>query len=101
MSTSRPQSTCPVGANVTSVSFFYTDCGLRGEPEPWLADYYFGAYRPTFNRMGGPIATVQVDRRYVLGAKSYDAESGDDPHTAPLWVLYGARLKYTCPTTCT
>jgi hypothetical protein len=112
----------PVGAQVTSVSFFYKDCGVG--LKPWFGAYYFGAYKPssgvftyllpvahhaygncaaryTFTRTGAPIATVTSDRRYVLGALAYEGAGGNVPHPDPLWLLYGARVKYTCPTTCT
>lgn len=112
----------PVGANVTSVSFYYADCG-PGSIE--LADYYFGSYKPsvgqfayalpasvgghsgacgvryTFTRSKPTIATVLPDRRYVLGAHAYLHVLGDTPTTDPDWTIFGARVRYTCPSLCT
>jgi hypothetical protein len=109
----------PVGANVTSVAFFYKDCFNDGGAH---ALYYFGSYQPsagkftyhlreaagnfgnctiryTFSRARATIATVLVDRRYVLGADVGTFTGPDNPN--PEWILYGARIRYTCPTTCT
>jgi hypothetical protein len=109
----------PVGANVTSVAFFYKDCFNSGGAH---ALYYFGSYQPSaghftyhlpeaagdfgtcttrysFARTKATIATVQVDRRYVLGA-DVGTFTGPD-NTSPDWILYGARIRYTCPITCT
>ena len=108
----------PVGANVTSVAFFYKDCFNDAGPH---ALYYFGSYQPaagtftyhlpeaagtigdctvrhTFSRAKPTIATVQADHRYVLGTDVGTFTGPDNP--SPDWMLYGARIRYTCPTTC-
>jgi hypothetical protein len=107
----------PVGANVTSVAFFYKDCFNSGGAH---AVYYFGSYQPsvgkftyhlpeaagdfgtcstryTFSRTTATVASGS--RRYVLGADVGTFTGPDNPN--PDWILYGARIRYTCPTTCT
>lgn len=110
----------PVGATVTSVSFYYRDCGRVG-PMP-NASYYFGSYAPasggyvdalppasrrygqcdhtyTFTRSKASITRVAATRRYVLGTATKSWEF-NTPTTTPQWLIVGARVKYTCPGQC-
>ena len=112
----------PIGAQITSVTFYYLDCGNTGS-EP-LANVYFGYYSPatrsftyigtsTVDKIGcdwattvlkgTPLATVASGRRYTLGV----AASGDTVRvaappntTGSPYYLGGARVRYTCPSTC-
>jgi hypothetical protein len=108
----------PVGAKVTEVTFYA--CGPRGN-----AKFYFGAYRPStrsftavlpeanpptstdcpagttaFTRTGRPIVTTQAGRAYHLGVHIFAI--GNFRTDTPIWVLNGARVRYTCTaTSCT
>jgi hypothetical protein len=112
----------PVGATVTSVSFFYKDCGIPdvGSVQE-SARYYFGDYTPnangyvdvlpqgaggrgvcdhtyTYTRSSTSITTIAANRRYVLGANIFEQVVGTAPIDDPGWILTGARLQYTCVT---
>lgn len=102
----------PVGAKVTEVTYFV--CGPAGN-----ARFYFGAYRPgagsftavlpernppttttcpagstAFTRTGKPIVTAQAGRAYHLGV--HILAIGNFRTDTPIWVLNGARVRYTC-----
>ena len=107
----------PVGAKVTEVTFFY--CGPSGN-----AKFYFGAYQPStrgftavlpeaypptattcpsgtksFVRTGSPIVTTSAGHTYRLGV--HILALGNFRTDSPIWVMNGARVKYTCtPTSC-
>ena len=115
--------TLPVRANITSVSFYYQDCGQSTPAGVFaFARYYFGSYKPsagsyadalppassqfgncqhlyTFTRSRTRIATVTADRRYVLGILT-TFDSSDWSRAYPGWVISGARVQWTCPKTC-
>jgi hypothetical protein len=108
----------PVGAKVTEVTFFV--CGPSGN-----AKFYFGAYRPNtrtftaalpeanppvstqcpagtraFTRTGSPIVTTTAGFAYHLGV--HILAIGNFRLANPIWVLNGARVRYTCTaTSCT
>ncbi len=108
----------PVGAKVTEVTFF--ECGPAGN-----AKFYFGAYRPStrgftavlpeafppvsttcpggttsFTRTGHPLVTTLSGRAYHLGV--HILAIGNFRSANPIWVLNGARVRYTCTaTSCT
>jgi hypothetical protein len=107
----------PVGANVTEVTFF--ECGPAGN-----AKFYFGAYQPNtraftavlpeayspvattcptgthqFTRTGSPIVVTTGAQAYHLGVHIFAL--GNFRVTDPIWILNGARVRYTCPTACT
>jgi len=108
----------PVGAKVTEVTFYA--CGPSGN-----AKFYFGAYRPNtrsftavlpeanpptstecpagttaFTRTGNPIITTLAGRAYHLGV--HILALGNFRSANPIWVLNGARVRYTCTaTSCT
>jgi len=108
----------PVGAKVTEVTFFV--CGPSGN-----AKFYFASYQPStrtftaalpeafapttttcpagskaFTRTGAPIVTTAVGRAYHLGV--HILAIGNFRSSTPIWVLNGARVRYTCTaTSCT
>ena len=108
----------PVGAKVTEVTFFV--CGPAGN-----AKFYFGVYKPNtlgftaalpeasppattqcpagtaaFTRTGSPIVTTAAGRVYHLGVQVLAL--GNFRTDNPIWVLNGARVRYTCTaTSCT
>jgi hypothetical protein len=108
----------PVGATVTAVTFYYFDCGF---PDP-LVKFYFGGYNPLTKAYaeiqpeasGGsgvclhayaltrsqPKRTVQTGYRYILGVHSFYASQGASPPSDVPWVISGARVRFTCPTSC-
>jgi hypothetical protein len=119
----------PIGAALTSVTFYFRDCGefrMGGGSEKFpRAHYYAGYYVPAtgafhydvpegvsqwgdcsvryrFTRTGTPLSTMAAGRRYVLGVHVTVASVGTNvpPLTDPLWMLYGARVQYTCDATC-
>jgi hypothetical protein len=105
----------PVGARVTEVTFFV--CGPAGN-----GAFYFGVYRPgtraftaalpeakppvstqcpsgtrAFTRTGNPIVTTAAGRAYHLGVHIFAI--GNFRNANPIWVLNGARVRYTCTAT--
>jgi hypothetical protein len=108
----------PVGAKVTEVTFFV--CGPSGS-----AKFYFAAYQPqtrtftavlpeafapvstqcpagtrAFTRTGSPIVTTTAGFAYHLGV--HILAIGNFRLANPIWVLNGARVRYTCTaTSCT
>jgi hypothetical protein len=108
----------PVGARVTEVTFFV--CGPAGNGK-----FYFGGYQPgtrtftaalpeasppvstqcpagtrAFTRKGNPIVTTRAQRAYHLGVHIFAI--GNFRTASPIWVLNGARVRYTCTaTSCT
>jgi hypothetical protein len=108
----------PAGAKVTEVTFFW--CGPNGN-----AKFYFGVYQPrartftaalpeanppastqcpagtvAFTRSGNPIVTTTEGHAYHLGVHIFAI--GSFRLANPIWVLNGARVRYTCTaTSCT
>ncbi len=105
----------PNGARVTEVRLYVRNCFRFGSTG------YFGAYTPstggyaqyatldvppssscaarTVTRTGSPLTTVgTATSRYVIGS-SFGGFYGAR-NTSPQWALFGARIKYTCTSTC-
>lgn len=105
----------PNGAQVIGVSLYIRNCTGQA-----IAQGYFGAYRPTLgsfaqyatlkvssgscatqtvSKTGSPLATVDATtKRYVIGTtvpSTYGSRV-----TTPNFVLIGARIKWTCTSTC-
>ena len=112
----------PVGANITSVRFYYRDCGYYpGDGQVYAnGNFYAGYYTPStssfayvinqthgvlacglrnFVKSGTPLAVVGANRQYVVGAYmigEVDSVATNDPP----FVLAGAKIVWTCPTGC-
>jgi hypothetical protein len=112
----------PIGANITSIRFYYRDCGYHpgdGQVYP-NGNFYAGYYTPStstfayvvnqthgtlacglrnFVKTGSPLAVVGANRQYVVGAYmigEVDIVASNDPP----FVLAGAKVIWTCPTGC-
>jgi hypothetical protein len=111
----------PPGSLVNQVTFFYRDCGVQGEP---TGQWYFAAYDPAhaagnfilpiantpagtlnchthaFVRGVAPAVKVVATKDYVAGVNSLWRNGGADPTGAPILVVLGAKVRYTCPNGC-
>jgi hypothetical protein len=105
----------PAGASVTSVQYVYKDCSHASG----YGRFYFGSYalgvgftyhvpeapltvtdctRATVRRTLDPPLVLSAARRYVVGVR--DALWYGQVRTDPLFLIYGARVRYTCPNGC-
>jgi len=114
----------PLGANITSVRYYYHDCGFTpGDNHVYAnGNFYTGYYTPgtagfayispqshgtlacglhNFVKTGTPLAVVTAGRRYVVGAYVIgDLDSKTSATPDPPFAISGARVTYTCPTGC-
>ena len=111
----------PVGSLVNQVTFYYRDCGVQGQP---TGEWYFAVYDPAHAKGNfilpiadtpsatldcnthalirdvSPAVQVVATKDYVAGVNSLWRNGGADPTEAPVLVLLGAKVRYTCPHGC-
>jgi hypothetical protein len=117
----------PVGAALTSITYYYKDCGAHvGTTTTAQVAYYSGFYTPStagfqyvrpdgnggfgdcskryaFTRTGNPLATIVANRRYTIGAHiigNFALQTEPPEQANPTWYLAGATIRYTCSGSC-
>jgi hypothetical protein len=106
----------PVGAAITSVTFWYHDCNENSAGAFYAGSYsaVAGSYAPivqethggttcatqTLTKSGSPLATVVGGRRYVVGVHLDSSAVTLVRTSSPSFLLLGARIKFNCPSTC-